>query len=59
MSNQGKLLAKHNTRYVVFLKGLPWLGIEMHVSNIANIFLSQYCVQNIVCEVGLKVIFSL
>jgi len=28
MTNQGKLLTKHNTRYVVFFKSLPWLGIS-------------------------------
>jgi len=29
---------QHKTRYVVFFKSLPWLGIEIYVSNIAISF---------------------
>jgi len=49
---QGKLLSNHNTRETRFYKSLPWLfNWNLLLKNVKcrNIFLSQYCVQKILC----------
>jgi len=49
---QGKLLSKHNTRYIRlltrFYKSLPWLFIRNLLLKMSNVAISFY--RNIVCE---------
>jgi hypothetical protein len=52
MTDQGKFLARHKTRYVF---NLPWLFIEIYVTNIKlTISYRKIVCKKVSCDVGLS-----